>query len=296
MSRNLRSLATVGLAALTMLSASTVLTPPAAAQPATSFAPTLQPVTETVVHGVCHGGGRIVLTAEKTDDDHYVMTATTRGLPEGSRWRGGFSSASNEIWEDSVNVPFHAMADDGGWTVSKTVPVFEAPYFDVVAFGPGPIRVDAPHLCSVLASPAHPFAGVTACRQDIQMAMVAVQRKDIGVVVRWLVIGPRPGSTWAVELSAETDGEGTSSASTVIANKRGVLRGKEVVEDMTDPKLKLTVRSLHGQRCTLSMLRLRAEPITNPSVVQQSHSAPLTQTATIRSQLTSQQRLLDRLR
>lgn len=250
-------------AVLGMVAAASVTlaaTVPALADSATEERATLGSVAETVVEGACQGGGGMVLRIQK-EPGTYTMTATAHGLPEGTRWRLGFSEGS--FTDESADEGGRAVAvvRNGRWNVSRSVPAVQAPYFTVIALGPGrPDLIDG-RLCAVLAKPAAPLAGFSVCHKSVTLSMVASYRDDVGLVVRWFLNQARPGTTWNVSLTASTPGRSISVVSRRTASPRGSIMGKDTFSDETNPRLRLSVIAAGGQRCTLNMHRVLAGPI-----------------------------------
>ncbi len=142
------------------------------------------------------------------------------------------------------------------WTVTATFAKLPVPSFNVTAFGPGPIRVDSPHLCSVLSQPSAPLAGVTGCRKGIVVSMVAMHRRDVGLVVRWGVSGTGRGTSWTTQVRAVKDGVTTDATAWRHQSSRSQwIQGRTVFADAVDPRLILYTIADGGQRCTLSIRR-----------------------------------------
>ncbi len=198
--------------------------------------------------------------------DAYAVTVTTRGLPEGSRWRGLFGISSGEGPIKFEDAELREVARDGGWTVTATFAKLRVPYFSVTAFGPGPIRIDSPHLCNVLSQPAQPLAGVTWCRKAISISMVAMHRRDIGLVVRWGVFGTGRGTAWTTRVRAVKDGVTTdATAWRHQTNRSQWIQGRTVFADAVDPRLILHTIADGGQRCTLSIRRVFGPALEPPA-------------------------------
>jgi hypothetical protein len=217
------------------------------------------------------------LRVERTSGS-YVMTATAQGLPEGTRWRLSFEESSSSDPDAIRGADAHAVVRSGGWAVSRTVPAVQAPYFDVVAFGPGRIDLHG-RFCTVLAQPALPFAGVTFCHHSLELAMTATHRGDVETVVRWVMIGARPGTQWTVTLVATKGGTHTGVSSRPTATHRDLLGGKVTFTGPVNPRLQLQVSADGGQRCTLGMHRVLARPAQAATTPLKAREAPLTRTS-----------------
>jgi len=197
------------------LLALTALTAPLASAASAEPAPTgggLGPVAASFVHGDCHGGGTVVLAARRTGNE-YALTATARGLPTGGTWRIALSEGSNTNAHINKEADARAVVRGGGWSLARTLPAVPAPYFDLVAFGPGKTHKGVSRLCSVLVAPAVPFAAVTFCRKSLMLSVTAVYRDGIGLVVHWGMIGARPGTSWTIDLQARTRNTATAVGS-----------------------------------------------------------------------------------
>jgi hypothetical protein len=251
------------------------------------------PVTVTVVHGICAGGGNMTVRVTRDDADTYTVKATTHGLANRTHWRGGFIEDSNAT-STPQGSPLHAVARHGGWTVTATLPAVKSPYFDVVAFGPG--RPLTGPFCSLLAQPAHPFVGVTTCRSFFALVITAVYRPGVGVVVRWALEPPHPGTTWRVRLVAVSSDRTSRITVERTAPRRGLITDREVLENDTNPRLQLVAVSSRGQRCHLGMHRVVPGLGSKGSVAESadglSPSAMLTE---LGSALTAQRRALGRV-
>jgi len=250
-------------AALSMVAAASValaVTLPALADSTPRARVVLGPVVEAVIKGACQGGGGMVLRVTK-EPGTYTMTATAHGLPEGTRWRMGFSEGS--ITDESADEGGRATAvvRDGGWSVSRSVPAVQAPYFTVIAMGPGVYDPSEGRACVVLAKPAAPLAGFSFCHKTVTLSLIAFYRDDVGLVVRWFLDQAIPGTTWDVSLTATAAGQSTGVLSRRTASPRGAITGKDVFSDQTNPRLRLSVIAAGGQRCTLSMHRVLADPV-----------------------------------
>jgi hypothetical protein len=242
-------------------------------------------VKATVVHGPCHLGGSIVLRVDKTSAT-YVMTATARDLPEGTRWRVAFNETSNtgsNVFEGGVARP---VIHNGGWTVSRVVRALPAPEFGVAGFGPGKIDLAHERFCKVMAQPAVPFAGVTACHKNVELAMTAVDRDGAGTVVRWLIVA-KPDTMWGVTVTAATADSGAGVSTTRTANRQGLLMGKDTFNGPVNPRLRLQVRTAGGQRCTLAMHRTLARPTPTRRPLLRAYGAPLSDASRFRELLSA---------
>lgn len=261
------------------LLASTALIIPVAVAVTANAAPAptaggLGPVAATFVHGDCHGGGTVVLEARRMGSE-FAVTATAHGLPEGGKWRIALSESSATNANINKEADGRAVVHGGGWTLSRTLPAVPAPYFDLVAFGPGKINVGVSRLCSVLVEPSAPFAGVTFCRKSLMLSMTAVHRDGAGLVVRWGMLGAKPDTTWTITLQARTRNTGVGVESQRTTTGHRFLLGKDTFTDQVNPRLTLSVEGAGGQRCTLGMHRVLAHPApvsTPPS--RQTHDAP----------------------
>jgi hypothetical protein len=250
-----RSYVLGGLLALTALSVP-VATAASAQQVPTAGG--LGPVDASFVHGDCHGGGTVILAARRTGNK-YALTATARGLPTGGTWRIALSEGSNTNAHINKQANARAVVRGGGWSLSRTLPAVPAPYFDLVAFGPRKTHQGISRLCSVVVAPAVPFAGVTFCRKSLMLSMTALYRDGVGLVVHWGMIGARPGTTWAIDVQARTRNTGTAVGSRRTATGHSFLLGKTIF-DQVNPRLSLSVEADGGQRCSLGMHRVLAQP------------------------------------
>jgi hypothetical protein len=255
-----RSYVLGGLLALTALIIPVAVTANAAPAPTTGG---LGPVETSFVHGDCHGGGTVIMQARRMGSK-YAVTATTHGLPEGGKWQIALSESSATNANINKEADGRAVVRDGGWTLSRTLPAVPAPYFDLVAFGPGKTKAGVSRLCSVLVEPAAPFAGVTFCHKSLMLSMTAVHRDGTGLVVRWGMLGAKPDTTWTITLQARTRNTGVAVGSQRTATGHGFLLGKDTFTDQVNPRLTLSVEAAGGQRCSLGMHRVLAHPAAVP--------------------------------
>lgn len=251
-----RSFVLGGLLALTALIIPAAITANAATAPTPGG---LGPVETSFVHGDCHGGGTVIMQARRMGSK-YAVTATAHGLPEGGKWQIALSEGSATNANINKEADGRAVVRDGGWTLSRTLPAVPAPYFDLVAFGPGKPKAAVSRLCSVLVEPAAPFAGVTFCRKSLMLSMTAVYRDGTGLVVRWGMLGAKPDTTWTITLQARTRSTGVGVVSQRTATGHGFLLGKDTFTDQVNPRLNLSVEAAGGQRCSLGMHRVLAHP------------------------------------
>jgi hypothetical protein len=246
------------LAALTALTASSAVAM-GGEQAQTDSAGTPAPVVSTVAHGPCHDGGSVTLQADRAGNT-YVLTATAQGLPEDTRWRLGFGESSDSDSSEFEEADARAVVHNGGWTVTRTLAAIDAPYFSLVAFGPGKIHLFHGRFCSVLAQPTKPLAAVTFCHKSMQLGLVGHNRPGVGFVVAWVVLGAKPDSRATVTLDATNDRSGVSVSSHRRTSHRGFLLGKDVITGLPNPALRLNVIADGGQRCSVSVARALAQP------------------------------------
>jgi hypothetical protein len=192
----------------------------------------------------------------RREDDTYTITARASGLPNGSHWFGGLGEGSLTDPDANEQADLDTRAHAGAWSVEVTVPALESPDFDVVAFGQKKIDIEHGRLCSVYASPAKPFGGVTFCHKTIMLALVSVYRPGVGVVVRWAIGAPRADSQRTITVAAQSGGTGTAEASRRTATHRYFIMGKTIFTGLVNPSLKLSVLADGGQRCAVGMRRV----------------------------------------
>jgi len=189
----------------------------------------------------------------------YHVRAEIRGVDPG-RWRGSIEENSGTRPFRMDQVDFDVRTPDGRVTVEGEVRQLGNPDFYLIVFGPGKLDLEAGRNCfiSVTGDPLIAYGG---CRsKGMKGALVQTFRRDGGSVVRWVLGQVARKSSWTVEISAQTDTDGVAVGGSVTPDRRGLLRGKEFFEDMSNPRITFVARSKGGQICTVHTSRVLAPP------------------------------------
>lgn len=210
-------------------------------------------VATTVVHGACRDGGQLTVVVTAADGG-YDIAATATGLRNGERWRGGFIEYNDEGQRDTT---YLRTVADHGWSAERHLDGIDEPSFTAYASPKG----DAPRQirCLMFARPAQPLAGQSQCRGSAEVGLRAIRQPSGATLVRWGFSGARPHSDWEVEIAADSrGGDGVAVGIEIEASRRGTAHGHETF-DLTDPRLRIKIRSDGGQRCSLTVARTLAE-------------------------------------